>query len=89
MNLKSIQKQAREEFDKKFPLLEVETFGGVEELTEDVKDFLDSAIEKAVKQALDMIAENEGWEESRDFYAKKLGLKTIYIKDIEEKKEII
>ena len=48
MNLKSIQKQAREEFERKFPKHEYNTYSEVLKM----KDFLSSAIEKAVKQAL-------------------------------------
>jgi hypothetical protein len=38
---------------------------------------LNRAITK--KEVLDLIADNEGWEKSRDLYAEKLGIEPIYI----------
>lgn len=53
MNLKSIQKQAREEFDEKFPIWFIADNEPKEIATKKkVEHFLDSAIEKAVKEAL-------------------------------------
>lgn len=51
-------------------------------LEKNIKFFLTHKLQEmaevARKEVLDMISSNEGWEESRDFYAKKLGLKLKY-----------
>ena len=47
-------------------------------------NILESSLTKAVeserKRVLEMIANDQGWEESRDIYAKKLGLPLKYSK---------
>lgn len=43
-----------------------------------VLNFIRATIESEVTKTLDLIAEKEGWEESRDKYANMLGLPTKY-----------
>lgn len=45
-----------------------------------IADWHISEIENAKQEVLDYIALGEGWEETRDFYAEKLGLTVKYKK---------
>lgn len=51
-----------------------------------IRDFLSQAIDRVERKTLDLIAEDQGWEESRDIYADALGLPLKYPKLMEEYK---
>ena len=40
-------------------------------------DYIETEIEQAKKDTIDYIANNEGWEESKEYYYKKLGLSEV------------
>ena len=48
------------------------------EATDKIMDLLTSQIKLKEIETLDFISKNEGWEESRDYYAEKLGLPLKY-----------
>jgi len=45
----------------------------------DLVEYVLSETERERKRVLELISKNEGWEETRDFYAKKLGIKPKYV----------
>jgi hypothetical protein len=50
----------------------------------DIADWHIAEIEKAKQETLDFISYSEGWEESRDNYATKLGLPTRYLSEVKD-----
>ena len=48
--------------------------------SDQIEDFLEKAIEETKRLTLDVIADGEGWEDSRDYYAEILGVPLKYKK---------
>lgn len=57
------------------------------ERPEGIEQFLSDQIQKAVEETLDLIATDQGWEESRDIYADVLELPLKYPKLMEAYKK--
>jgi hypothetical protein len=71
MTLQQLQKEAEERFDKG---CNTDNISDPPTDKEWIKSFLSSEIKIACEKTLDLIASGEGWEESEEYYAKKLGL---------------
>lgn len=54
---------------------------------DELKKFILEALREQKVEMLDFIAKKEGWEESRDFYAKHFGLETKYQPEVKKRKE--
>lgn len=77
MTLQELKEEARKEFDEKFV---DDRFDSINEIVSArpnyIKDFIDALIEKAFeegkKYAIESIAEDQGWEESEQYFKEKL-----------------
>jgi hypothetical protein len=86
--LSKLQSEAVLEFDKKYVIKSNAGTGLLRYTDADkIKQFLSDQIQKAVGKTLDLIATDQGWEESRDIYADALGLPLKYPKLMEDYKK--
>ena len=76
-NLKAKKKEILDRFDKEIFAYEMKD-GSVGVSPSEAIQFLSEALDQMAESILELISQDQGWEESRDYYARKLGLPMKY-----------